>query len=261
VALWLLTDLAASGDALAVVNRTEAIVAVDGQTDAAVRVSDVPRLLLDRLTGPGGLPPVLVLLGAVGVAAQLWRASPGERDLLPAAVLVVWPAVLGLELLRDLPANARFLLPVVAVLALGCGLLPAALAPALTRLRAAPVAALAVVLATVVCVVRLDQDGEGVPRQRAENAAVAATLPAVQAVLDCGRLRVTGSRGATRVVPQLAARGRTALDRFEVSPEGADVAGVLRVGGRGGVLPAGWPRQRTALGALAVRPDCRAASR
>jgi len=120
---------------------------------------------------------------------------------------------------------------------------------------------LAVVAVTALVAFRLEQDGEGLPRQRAENAAVIEALPAVEAVLRCGPLRVTGSRAATRVVPQLAARSRTSLERFGVGPDGRAYAGVLRVGGAGGTLPAAWPRQETALGVLAVRPDCSAAAR
>jgi hypothetical protein len=137
-------------------------------------------------------------------------------------------------------------------------------APALDGARAVGATGVASVVAVVavaaLVVARLDQAGEGVPRQRAENAAVGASLPAVEAVLACGRLRVTGGRGAARVVPQLAARSRTTLQRFGVAPDDRAYAGVLRVGGRGGTLPAGWPRQRTALGVLAVRPDCATAT-
>jgi hypothetical protein len=89
--------------------------------------------------------------------------------------------------------------------------------------------------------------------------------------LDCGILATTGTRQSAAVIPQLAASARESLHSFAVYEPGGGYAGVLlyeahrfesgrkarglRRQAERAELPQ-WPREETALGPLAVDPDC-----
>ncbi len=254
--LWLGIDLAVSGDALAVSHRTDAINAMTGHSSLGLDVAQLPGVVWRALLRAAAAP--VVVLGVLGFALALVRARrDGERsDWLPLAVLVAWPAVLAVEIFRGLPANERYLLPVAGVLALGCGLLIAPLAARLPAL-AAPVGVAAALgaLALALAGMRFDETAR---ISAAKDAALAASLPPVERVLECGRLQVVGNRTTPGVAAQLAAATREPQRRFGLAGDPGRYAGVLRIG-RGGTLPA-WPRQRTALGPLAVRPGCPASA-
>jgi hypothetical protein len=101
--------------------------------------------------------------------------------------------------------------------------------------------------------------GAGMPREMASNAAIAATRPAVESVLSCGRLGVTRRTASRGVIPQLAASSRHSLYEFGIYRKGGRFAAVLHAPRRERLtdpaLPP-WPRNDTPLGPLAVAPGC-----
>ena len=91
------------------------------------------------------------------------------------------------------------------------------------------------------------------------NKAVAATRPAVEAVLSCGRLGVARRIPARDAIPQLAASTRRPMYDFGIYRGRGRFAAVLHHTRRprpaDGVLPP-WPRYETPMGPLAVAPSC-----
>jgi hypothetical protein len=262
--LWLFLDLVVAGDALATQNWREGREAVDygtlGPRELAGRV-------WDRLTEAAH--PVVVLVGVVGLALYVWRSR--ARDPFPAAAVVLWVGALAVERELGIELNARYFLPAAALLALGCGLLVGVLLPERLRDRfpwpagAAAAAILALAAATM---------GFGPARQEAARTkAVEQTLALLDRPLECGVVATTGTRQSAAVIPQLAASTRESLHSFAVYEPGGEYAGVLlfeahrfesgrkarglrrRAERAEAELPL-WPREETALGPLAVHPDC-----
>ena len=260
--LWLLLDLVVAGDALATQNWREGREPVDygslGPLELAGRV-------WDRLTEAAH--PVVVLVGVLGLAFHVWRSR--GRDPLPAVAVVLWVGALAVERELGIELNARYFLPVAALLALGCGLLAGTVLPERVRDRfpwpaaAAAVAILALAAATM---------GFGPARlEAARTDAVDEALPVLERPLDCGILATTGTRQSAAVIPELAASARESLHTFAVYEPGGEYAGVLlyeahrfesgrkarglRRQAERAELPQ-WPREETALGPLAVDPDC-----
>jgi len=260
--LWLFLDLVLAGDALATQNWREGREPVDYGTLGPVEL--VGRLW-DRLTEVAH--PVAVLVGVLGLALHAWRSR--GRDPLPAVAVVLWIGALAVERELGIELNARYFLPAVALLALGCGLLAGTLVSERLRDRfpwpaaAAAVAILALAAATM---------GFGPARLEAARAnAVNEALPLLDTLLDCGILATTGTRQSTAVIPQLAASARESLQSFALYEPSGEYAGVLlfeahrfesgrkarglrRQAERAELPP--WPREETALGPLAVAPDC-----
>jgi hypothetical protein len=260
--LWLFLDLVLAGDALATQNWREGREPVDYGTLGPVELAG---RVWDRLTEVAH--PVVVLLGALGLAVHVWRSR--GRDPLPAVAVVLWVGALAVERELGIELNARYFLPVAALLALGCGLGAGVLLPERVRDRfpwpagAAAVAILALAAATM---------GFGPARQEAARVdAVNEALPLLDGPLDCGILATTGTRQSAAVIPQLAASARESLHSFAVYEPGGEYAGVLlyeahrfesgrkarglrRQADRAELPP--WPREETALGPLAVEPDC-----
>jgi len=260
--LWLLLDLVVAGDALATQNWREGREPVDygslGPLELAGRV-------WDRLTEAAH--PVVVLVGVLGLAFHVWRSR--GRDPLPAVAVVLWVGALAVERELGIELNARYFLPVAALLALGCGLLAGTVLPERVRDRfpwpaaAAAVAILALAAATM---------GFGPARlEAARTDAVDEALPVLERPLDCGILATTGTRQSAAVIPELAASARESLHTFAVYEPGGEYAGVLlyeahrfesgrkarglrRQAERAELPP--WPREETALGPLALDPGC-----
>jgi len=255
-ALWVLSDVALMRDPLGTLHwqshrRRELDI-------ANVPWTDVPGDFWAALTKESS--SVVLFAGLLGLALHYVRALRRRHpaDPLPLATAVAWLLLLALGTHFAGGLNPRYLLPVVPLLALGCGLLAASVLP--SRLRVgSPWPAVAVVAGALVFVTISAGMSAGMPREMARNAAIAATRPAVESVLSCGRLGVTRRTAVRGVIPQLAASSRHSLYEFGIYRRGERFAGVLRFTQRrrpaNPVLPP-WPRYDTALGPLAVAPGC-----
>jgi hypothetical protein len=254
-ALWIVSDLALMRDPLGTLHwQSERL---RKQSVGDVPWTDVPGDFWAALTKEGGA--VLALAGALGLGLHYVRAKRrGSPDPLPLAVAVVWSVLLALETHYGGGLNSRYLLPLVAVLALGCGLLAARFLPSRLLVRS-PWPAVAVAAGALVFVTISGGMSAGMPREMARNAAIAATRPAVESVLSCGRLGVTRRTALRGVIPQLAASSRRSLYEFGIYRKGGRFAAVLHFTKRtrqaNPVLPP-WPRYDTPLGPLAVAPGC-----
>src|SRR6266545_2092655 len=254
-ALWILSDLVLIRDPLGTLHWQSARQREQGIEN--VSWTDVPGDFWSALNKEGGA--VLALAGVLGLGLHYIRGKRrGSLDPLPLAVAVVWSALLALETHYGGGLNSRYLLPLVGVLALGCGLLAARFLPSPLLVRS-PWPAVAVAAGALVFVTVSGGMSAGMPREMARNAAIAATRPAVESVLSCGRLGVTRRTASRGVIPQLAASSRHSLYEFGVYRRGRQFAAVIHFSLRGRLanpsLPP-WPRYDTALGPLAVAPGC-----
>ena len=222
--LWSLGDLVLTGDPLGTLHWQAERYAKAGV--GTMPWAHVPGELWDGLTREGGA--VLAIAGFLGLVVHYVRGRrSGPADPLPLAVVVGWSLLLAFEIRIRAPSlNARYLLPVVAVLALGCGLLVAAIVP--SRLRVgSPWPAAAVAAGALVVAVAFMGLGSTVPREMARNEALVTSRPLVESVLACGRLGVSGGRRALTTIPKLAASSRRSLHDFGLYPGGGPFAGVL----------------------------------
>jgi hypothetical protein len=257
-ALWVVADLVLIGDPLGTMHWQSQRRRETGSPN--VPWTDVPGDFWSALNDQGSI--VLVLVGLLGLGLQYARTRRrGSGDVLPLAVVVVWSPLIALQVLYG-GVNPRYLLPVVAVLALGCGLLAAHVLPSRFAVESpwpgVGVAVIAVVLAAVTIGLAAD-----VRERIARNEALAATRPAVDAVLSCGRLGVTPRVSARDLIPQLAASSRRSLHEFGIyrSQNRERFAAVLQSTRRprpvNQELPP-WLRDETPLGPLVIRPGCQA---
>jgi hypothetical protein len=252
--LWLLSDLVLTGDPLASLHwHFDRLGARGGEGLAWV---DVPGELWTRLGSAGGT--VVVIGGLLGLGVHYVRARRGGNvDWMPLAVILVWPLLIALQAGYGTNMRTRYLLPVAAVLALGCGLLVAAL---LTSKRPWATWGAVAVAAGALVVVALSADiPEGMQESIARNEAVAATRPTLESVQDCGRVGVTRSSAFRGLIPQLAASSRRSLKEYGIYRRDGEFAAVLHFAPRFSSaeppLPP-WPRQASPLGPLAVAPGC-----
>jgi hypothetical protein len=256
--LWMLGDLVLIGDPLGTQHwRSERH---GEQSLGTTAWLEIPRLFLTALRTEGGA--VLTVVGFLGLLVHYLRARrEGSADPLPLAVVVGWSLLVALERRFGVELNSRYLFPVVVVLALGCGLLAAAVLPSRLGARSPWPAVVVAAGALVFIAVSMDLDHR-VQRQMDRNDAIAATGPTVEAVLLCGRLGLTGGRPARAMAPSLAASTRTPLRELGLYPDGGRFAAVLHVT-RGRRVPTNlplppWPRRSTPVGPLAVSPGCAA---
>ncbi|MGH2452013.1 MAG: hypothetical protein ACRDGE_12250 [Candidatus Limnocylindria bacterium] len=254
--LWMLGDLVLIGDPLGSLHwHSERLGARRDPTN--VSWADVGAEYWAALTTEGGA--VIVLAGMVGLGLHYVRARRGgSADVVPIAVGVVWSLLPALQFRYGANLQARYLLPLVAVLALGCGLLAAALVP--SRLRGRSAWPAVVVAAGVLALVVVSMDlRRSMLREMARNDAIIATRPAVESVLSCGRLGTTRRTARRGVIPQLAASSRRSLHEFGIYRGGRRFAGVLHFTPRRRPaeppLPS-WTLHETPLGPLAVAPAC-----
>jgi hypothetical protein len=252
--LWSLSDLVLTGDPLGTLHWQSELYA-----EAGVRTmpwAHLPGEFWDGLTREGGA--VLAIAGFLGLVVHYVRGRrSGPADPLPLAVAVGWSLLLAFEIRYGVAElNPRYLLPVVVVLALGCGLLVAVIVPSRLRVRSPWPAAAVAAGALVVAVAFM---GLGPPREMARNEALVTSRPLVESVLACGRLGVSGKRRALTVIPKLAASSRHSLHEFGLYPGGGPFAGVLHstlgFPVARPMLPP-WPARSTGLGPLAVAPGC-----
>jgi hypothetical protein len=254
-ALWILSDLALMRDPLGTLHWQSQRQRELGY--GQLPWTHVPGDFRAALSKEGGA--VLVLAGVLGLGLHYVRAKRrGSSDPMPLAVAVVWSVLLALETHYWGGLNSRYLFPLVAVLALGCGLLAAPFLPS-RLLMGSPWPAVAVAAGALVFVTISGGMDAWMPGGMARNSAIAATRPAVESVLSCGRLGVTRRTAWRGVIPQLAASSRHSLYEFGIYRKGERFAAVLHFTQRNRpaypVLPP-WPRYDTALGPLAVDPGC-----
>jgi hypothetical protein len=233
-ALWVAYDALVTGDALATAHRTDDLLA------PARSWGVVLETLADRIS------PVGFVLAALAVLGFALRRKADV--LLPAATLVLWPAVLVLEANRGLPIAPRYLLPPLVAVALGVALLVPRLAPMWVAAAAAVGATLAFALTM--------EFGADRGAQRVRE--IEATAPVVEPVLDCGTVGVAGvDRKAGAYVGALAAGTGHSLQEFVRLPAARPTGGVLRLQHGDFIPPNGWRERPTSLGALFVSPECR----
>jgi hypothetical protein len=251
IVLWTVFDLAVTGDALAS-RKFQA-------TGELLSQGPHEALGLFRAAVITESGAVFALVGGIGLLAHGWRSRRGGEFPFPLAVGFLWAAALLAETGYGFELNARYLLPLVAVLALGWGLLVGAFVPPVRSRQTVLVwaAAAVVVAATALTVLRLDF-GRGAHRPERVSLTVYRSLPVIEPALDCGDLGLVGRRHIGSTIARLAAATRTSLTRFEpVEPgQASRYAAVLAVNGsQAEQLPA-WPVRETPLGPLAVNPRC-----
>jgi hypothetical protein len=257
-ALWILSDVVLIRDPLGTLHWQSQR---QRELDVGnVPWTDVPGDFWEALTKESS--SVLLFAGLLGLALHYVRAlrRGHPADPLPLATAVVWLLLLALGTHFAGGLNPRYLLPVVPLLALGCGLLAASFLPSRLRIGS-PWPGVAVATGALVFVTISMDIGSGVPEQMARNAAIEATRPTVESVLSCGRLGVTRRIPARDLIPQLAASSRHSLYEFGIYRKGRRFAAVLHATRRerpiDPALPS-WPRSDTPLGPLAVAPGCAA---
>jgi hypothetical protein len=254
-ALWVLADVVLMRDPLGTLRWHSDRLGARDPTDASW--ADVAPEYWDALTREGGV--ALALAGMLGLGLHYVLARRrGAADPTPITVAVVWSVLPAFQFGYGANLQARYLLPLVAVLALGCGLLAAALVPSRLRVRS-PWPAVAVAAGVLAIVVMSMDLRQGMLREMTRNDAIAATRPAVESVLSCGRLGTTRRTAERGVIPQLAAATRRSLYEFGIYRSDGRFAGVLHFAllrpPADPPLPA-WPRHVTQLGPLAVAPGC-----
>jgi hypothetical protein len=260
IALWAVFDLALAGSPLATSNFVHDV----GEREVGERLPQSPLealgLFRSMLFAESGA--VFAVVGAVGLLVHGWRRRSAREFPFAPALAVVWAAALYAEAMYGLELNARYLLPLVAILALGWGLLVGAFVPRMWNRRPVWIwaAAAVAVAATGLAVARMDF-GRSAHRAERASLAVRRSLPAVEPVLDCGRLGFVGRRHVGTTIARLSAATRTSLSRFErvESGQAARYAGVLAVDGNETDRLPSWPIRETPVGLLAVNPDCPAA--
>jgi hypothetical protein len=257
IGLWVMFDLVVAGDPLATRKFTQLAATELGGRDPHTPLHAL-RLFENKLDAESST--IFVVVGLIGLCVHAWRSRRNGDFPFPLAVALIWAAVLLAESVYGLELNPRYLLPLVAVLAIGWGSLVGAFAP-LARYRrpvlvwAAGTAALA---ATLLAVERMDF-GRRAEKWETVNLAAHRSLPAIKPVLECGRLGLVGPRHVGGRMGQLAALTRTSLSRFERvgSNDAARYAGILAVDGKDMQrLPTTWTRRETPVGVLAVNPEC-----
>lgn len=249
--LWFTFDLALAGDALAT-RKFQGTGALLSQ--GPLESFDLFRGKIILASGAA-----FALGGGLGLLVHGWRSYRRGEFPFPLALAFVWAAALFAQTVYGYELNARYFLPLVAILALGWGFLVAAVVPRPSGQRPIWIwaAAVAAIAATVLATVQMDF-GRAARRVERDSLVVRRSLHAVEPVLDCGRLGLVGDRHVGSTIGRLSAATRTSLTRFERAEPGPAnrYAGVLAVEGKErGSLPA-WPLRRTPLGPLAVNPDC-----
>lgn len=260
IGLWVAFDLIVAGDALATREFTQRAASELGGRDPHTPL-EAFRLFENKLDAESST--VFVVVGFIGLCVHAWRSRRNGEFPFPLAVALIWAAVLLAESVYGLELNPRYLLPLVAVLALGWGFLVCAFASLARNRRPVLVwaAAAAALAATLLAVERMDF-GRRAEKWERVNLAAYRSLPAIRPVLECGRLGLVGRRHVGARMGQLAALTRTSLSRFDRvgSNDAARYAGVLAVDGKDVQrLPAAWPRREIPIGVLALDPECRPA--
>lgn len=255
--LWVLSDLALTGDPLATLHwHSERL---RGSKSGNVPWVELPSQFWSALTKEG--TAVLVVGGVLGLGVHYLKTRRrGSADAVPLATALAWSVLPVVQHHYGANLQPRYLLPVVAVLALGCGLLAAAMLPSRITVRS-PWPAVVVAVGALVLVATTMGVRPGVLRAMERNEAIEATRPTIDSVLSCGRLGVTRATAARALIPQLAAASRRSLYEFGIYRKRGRFAAILhateRTGPLDSVLPP-WPRYDTALGPLAVSPGCAA---
>lgn len=252
--LWMLLDTVLVGDPLATIRWTDFARderAAGGAPVEATSISDIPRAFFDVFTGRPFLG-LVVVAGTIGWIAAARRKEAGFSAWVP----WLWCLGIGLGMTMGLVLRERYLLSAAAVWALGCGaLIPRSLS--LKVGRALAVAGIAAGIA-VLLVPNLDTSRT---RAAIRERDTRASMEAIDEVMRCGKLAITGSWRARDAIPFIAGIGEHPATRLYVVADGGEQvdetvtpAAVLRLH-RVEPLPT-WPRYRLPLGRLAVNPRC-----
>jgi pimeloyl-ACP methyl ester carboxylesterase len=256
ILLWLVIELLVSGDALSTFHFTRTAEAEEGGV-AGKGLEKAISLFFRQLRVEGGL--VLIILGVVGIVVHTWRRRRRrEFDPMPLAALTLFSLGLVIETVRGFELNARYFLPVVAILALGCGLLVGSVVPACRKAVCVRGAALVAIAVLILVAVTMDFDRRAEFASR-QNLSLERSVPLVDRALACGRLGVAGSARGTRVmIERLAAATRTPLSRFgRIPPDDArSFATVLSLPDPNRPKPPTTLGVRVPLGRLIVRSHC-----
>jgi hypothetical protein len=203
-------------------------------------------------------------LGVIGLGLRYW-GDRRERslDLLPLAVVTIWPSVLALAYFRGLPESDRYVLPIVAVLSLEVGRLAARLLPTYSSGRATVMATALACLAVVASASTAEPSWADVS-YGADHVRIKQSISALEPVLSCGRLALEGPdlvaddrfpRGLPSFIPELAAVSGQRIGNFGLLESAPSHSSVLAIDGRSTADPS-WRRRRLPLGELAVSPAC-----
>lgn len=256
VVLWVLFDLVLAGDPLATREFNQG---AGGELGERVRQSPIEALRLFWNALVDESATVFAIVGAVGLVVHGWRTRRNGGFPFPLAVAFVWATALLAETVYGFELNARYLLPLVAVLALGWGLGVGAVASLAWNRRPVLIwaAAAAAIAATAIATARMEFSTQAENWERF-GLVVHRSLPTIEPVLECGRLGLVGGRYVGGTIAQLAASTRTSLTRFErVGSRPAErYAGILAVYRREPERLPPWPIREAPLGRLAVNPDC-----
>ena len=256
ILLWLVIELFVSGDALSTYHFTRTAEAEEGGV-AGKGLEQAISLFFRRLRVEGGL--VLIILGIVGIVVYTWRRRrQREFDPMPLAALTLLSLGLVIETVRGFQLNARYCLPVVAILALGCGLLVGSVVTACRRAMCMWGAALVAISALLLVAVTMDFDRSAEFASR-QNLSLERSVPLIDRALGCGRLGVAGSARATRVmIERLAAATRMPFSRFgRIPPDDArSFATVLSLPDTSRRKPPVKVGVRVPLGRLIARGHC-----
>jgi hypothetical protein len=258
--LWMLADVVLAGDPLGTAHWLSDW--RESRNAAGRPWSNIPEVLWGLVDTVGAFAFALCGLAGLVLHYLRGRRGGGLGDPLALAVALLWTLAIVIETRLGTRLSFRYLLPVFAVLSLGCGLLAAALVPARLHVRNPWPGAVAASLALVLAAATMGLGATEI--ERARNERVAAARPAIESALSCGRLGVTRLTVLRGAVPQLAAATRTSIYEFGAYRSGEDFAAVLHFANplrqeRPG-LP-DWPRRATPIGPLAVAPGCAAFER
>ncbi|MDP8956263.1 MAG: hypothetical protein M3N24_04800 [Actinomycetota bacterium] len=205
---------------------------------------------------------IVVLLGLLGLSAVIYKARTGARleKSVPLIVGLVWVSALTVErFLGQSRFQPRYVLPSMAMFALGCGFLGVLVTRNLRGpvSRAAAAAVGVAVVALFASNVYLSYTSPGTPyRVLAEG---------LDEALTCGRVVMMGDEGTPSRITKLIAASREPASKFTfiLSAEGTRpseidgrVAAVLRSPEASMALPEWKRRVRTAYGVLAIAPSC-----
>jgi hypothetical protein len=205
-------------------------------------------------------------IGLMGLSFRYGRESVRNMDLLPLALVTIWPAELALGYFRGLPPSDRYVLPVVAILALEAGRFLARASARMRVLNPQPVFLGSLAAVGVVSVVLSTGLTTHDRASAADHMRIRGSIHEIDSSLDCGRLLITGPerirreglvpRALANFVPEIAAVSGQTLKRFVLASDRSTYGAVLQIYGRVVGRP-DWRRSSLPIGQLALSPGCR----
>lgn len=225
VSLWLLIDFILVGDPLASLTWTRETRGTLDALGQPVRSAApaVGSFLVPNLFGPG--MGILRIVGVIGLAASLWKRSSEQREHVePLLVALLWAGALSIEMTAGLHPYQRYLLPTLALLALGCGAFVGAVRTQPLDRFFGPLPTAAIIIIFIAIIIPRWEMRPGVERSAERIAAIEASSSVLVRALECGDVRVFaghGARGIVRaraVIPTVAVIVKRPLIDFRVQP-------------------------------------------